>query len=417
MADRSAVVTCFLRHRGEVLLVRRATEASSYPGQWGAISGYVEDDDPVGTAASEIREETGFEIFELVREGEPFELHDASQGRTWRVFPFLFDVASREVVPNEEIAEFKWTSPTDLFRRDTVPALWTSYEHVAPSATSIATDDRHGSAYLSIRALEVLRDVAGRATNRDGPLEAVASEARELLAARPSMAALRNRVNRAMAQAMSAAEVEQAAIAGIDRAFDVDDRAAAKAAAVIADHGGSVFTLSRSGTVLEALREGAASIVVAESRPASEGVGVAEELAEADCDVRLCTDAAVAQLLATEAIDVVLVGADTILPDGAVSNKTGTRMAALAAHHEAIPFYVVASTDKVSTDAEVHLEAGDPRAVYDGPAAIEVSNPTFDMTPPALVTGYLTERGILGPHDLAAVVDELRELSSWRDDG
>lgn len=411
--DEAAVVTCFLRHRGAVLLFERAAGVDTYPGRWGTVTGYVEDDDPRGTADTEIREVTGRTAVTFVRAGEPFHVVDASLDREWVVHPLLFDADGRAVRTNEETGAAEWVPPTAILRRETVPELWRSYEAVGPTPETIAGDVEHGSAYLSVRALESLRDEAGRAAVEGRGLGPVVERANALLDVRPSMAALANRVNRAMADAASPSGVEAAAIEGIDRAYAADDEAATTAADLL--DGGTAITLSRSGTVAAALRRGAGAAVVAESRPACEGIGVAETLAEAGLDVTLCTDAAVGHVLATRDIDAVLVGADAVLPDGRVVNKTGTRLAALAADREGVPCHAVAACDKIQVDEEPHLESGSPDTVYDGDASVAVVNPTFDVTPVDLVDGVATERGVLGPAAIAAVAEEHRELARWRE--
>lgn len=414
MTDRADVVTCFLRHHGEILLLRRRDEASSYPGRWGAVSGYVEHDDPTATARMEIREETAIADAVLVRAGDPFTVYDETLDREWTVHPVLFDVDTRDLQLNEEHIEVEWISPTAILRRETVPRLWTSYDRVAPTTETIETDTEHGSSYLSIRALEVLRDRAGRiAVEGDGQAD-VTTLAERLLEARPSMAVLRNRVNRVMTGGEDPTTVEEAAIDGIDRAFEVDATAAENAAETIANQ--HVATLSRSGTVVKALTEAnPKSVLIAESRPGREGIIVAEMLSDAGVDVTLCADAALPFLVANRSVDVVLVGADAVLADGRVVNKVGTRALALAAAHEDVPCYVIAATDKFDIDADPRLEAGDPTAVYDGDAAITVSNPTFDVTAADLVDGVITERGRLTDDDLASVIEELRALAEWRD--
>ncbi|GAB3671239.1 NUDIX domain-containing protein [Halopiger thermotolerans] len=457
-ADERHVVTAFLRHRGRVLLLRRSDAVGTYRGQWGGVSGFAEGD-PDSQVRVEIREETGLEDDDvsLVRSGRPVrfrdDLADGSE-REWVVHPYLFEVTVDADEPEIELSEehdaFAWLPPTEIVApgfaetetadgdRDgleTVPELWTAYERVAPTVRSIAADDEHGAASLSIRALEVLRDRAGLlvaerdeyGADPDGEREELAELARRLLEARPSMAVLRNRVNRVMAAATEtdadaesadggAPAVLEAALAGVDRALAADAEAAATAGDSI---DGAVLTLSRSGTVREALRRGEpARVFVAESRPAREGIAVAEELAADDaleCPVTVHTDAAAAHVLASEDVDRVVVGADTIRPDGAVVNKTGTRAVAIAAAREGVPVTVVAATDKVSTREEVNLESGDRAAVYDGEAAVDVLNPTFDVTPADCVTEFATERGALAPDDLESVVEELRGLESWRE--
>ena len=419
--EETHVVTCFLRNRGEVLLLRRSEEVGSYPGLWGGVAGHAEGD-PDRAACEEIAEETGLlDACTLARTGVTFEFEDSDLGVRWVVHPYLFDCDSRDVETDWETAKAEWVHPTEILRRETVPQLWTSYSRVGPTVQQVGEDAEHGSAYLSVRALEVLRDRAGSFVERDsGGWPQLESLAERLLDARPSMAALENRVNRAMAAAADGFDsiapktpeaVERAAREGVERAFRVDERAAENGAAEIRD--ATVLTLSRSGTVLDAL-PAAEQVFVAESRPAKEGVGVAEELADGT-DVVLHTDAAIAHVLATEEVDAVVVGSDAVLPDGRVVNKTGTRGAALAAAREEVPVYAITASDKVRTDDEVHLEDGDAEEIYEGEADLSVLNPTFDVTPSDLVSGIVTERGVLDAEDVAGVAEELRALSRWQE--
>ncbi|WP_267642084.1 NUDIX domain-containing protein [Haloarchaeobius amylolyticus] len=419
MSDGTHVVTAFLRNEGTVLLLRRSDAVGTYTGQWGGVSGFAEGD-PDEQVLVEITEETGLDesAVDLVRSGTPVRFTDADLDRDWVVHPYLFDCDTQEVALSEEHDAYEWVSPTEIPRRDAVPELWTAYDRVAPTVRSITADDEHGAAYLSLRALEVLRDRAGLLVQEDAADEdawdELADLGKRLLRARPSMAVLRNRVNRVLASAdRAAASVEQYAIDGIHRAVTADTDAAVRAGALVGDR--TVLTLSRSGTVLRALQEGdPTEVFVAESRPGNEGVDVAETLLSA-YPVTLVTDAGVAHTMATEDVDAVVVGADTVLPDGTVVNKTGTRAAALAAAHEEIPLYVVCSTDKVSIEATVNLETGRRSAVYDGDAPLSVSNPLFDETPPHLVDSIVTERGDLDAREVTEVAEELRSLASWGD--
>ena len=425
--DTRSVVTVFLRNRGDVLLFKRSDDVGSYPGQWGAVAGHVENRSPREAAEQEIEEEAGLESDEihLVRSGAAFTVEDEERETVWEVHPFLFDADRREVETNWETAATDWVAPTAILRRSTVPDLWTSYRRVAASIVSIADDTTSGSAALSTAALEVVRDRAGMlaATGTVAGEEArerLVDVAERLLAARPSMAAVQNRVHRVMAACvpeLDAAAVEAEAHTGIARALDADRRAAERAAGQVA--GKRVLTLSRSGTVLEALRRAnpAPEVVVAESQPGREGVDVAEALAEDLNDVTVCTDAAVATILSEGEVDLVLVGADTMRPSGAVVNKTGTRSAALAAAREAVPFYVACAADKIAAEEETRTEEGNRRAVYDGTVGLHVRNPTFDVTPADLVTGgVVTEVRTYAPDEISAVADEHREMAAWRDE-
>lgn len=416
-SSETHVVTCFLRNGGEVLLLRRSTDVGSYPGRWGAVAGHAEAD-PAAAARKEIEEETGLgDAVTLVRAGDSFPVDDAALGTRWIVHPFLFDCARRDVRLNWETVEAEWVMPTEILRRDTVPQLWTSYERVAPTVESVAGDPEHGSAYIATRALEVLRDRAGLEyiQAESGTAVRIRETARALLAARSAMAALANRIHRVMHACKPDFRpdvIEQEAHAAIKEAVDADEATARHAAEHVA--GQHVLTLSRSGTVLRALRQANPfpTIFVAESRPACEGVGVAETLAQRGCSVALCTDAAMASVLTDERVDAILVGADTIRGTGAVVNKTGTCVAALAAQHAGIPVFVAASTDKIVPDETTPLEDGAPDAVYNGPEAIRVLNPTFDVTPAELVTHWITEDGVL---DRSGIRERADRHAVWRE--
>lgn len=427
--DERPVVTCFLRNDGEILLLRRSDAVGSYPGQWGGVAGHVADDggqarDPETAARAEITEETGLgDAVTLVRSGEPFTVEDGD--RRWLVHPFLFDCDSRAVEPNEETAESEWVHAPEILRRETVPRLWTSYDRVRPRVATLA-DRTHGSAWLSLRGLETLRDEAclavsgrndtGETAERDGDdWAALAELARRLRDARPSMAVLENRINRVMTAASderTAEAVERAARGAIGQSVDADREAAWLAASELPAR---VATLSRSGTVAAALRTARPeAVLVAESRPGGEGVGVAESLADAT-DVTLTTDAALPFELEEWGADAVLVGADRVLPDGSVLNKVGTRGAALAAAEVGVDCLVVAASDKVAADSGYDLEPRDTAELYDGDADVRVANPTFDVTPADAVTAVLTEQGRLSTAEVGAVAAAHREWAAWDD--
>jgi methylthioribose-1-phosphate isomerase len=106
-------------------------------------------------------------------------------------------------------------------------------------------------------------------------------------------------------------------------------------------------------------------------------------------------------------ISLVLVGADRIVCNGDTANKVGTLGLAILSHHYGIPFYVVAPFSSFDfhceTGAAIRVEERDPQEVlYCGrkriaPEGISVFNPSFDVTPAALITGYVTEQGFVVP--------------------
>jgi ribose 1,5-bisphosphate isomerase len=439
--DSRHVAACFLRNDGHVLLCRRTKAADAFPGRWTVPTIDVTDDTPADDAlddeardddaldgdalddlASEIQASTGLaaDALEQIREGTTIELADDTLDRPWHVHPVLFDCATRETTLAGPFEDDQWVQPPEILRRETLPELWAAYERIAPSVRSVGADGDHGAAYVSHRALEVLRDRAAvlrtEAVDGDDAWAEVADLAGRLRNVRPTMAVLANRVNRVMATAeRDAGGLEQTAMDELNRAVRADREAADRAAALVDDR--SVLTLSTSGTVRRALAAAdTIEVFVAESRPAREGVGLAESLLE-DNPVTLHSDAAIGHVLATESVDCVLVGADAVLPDGRVVNKTGTRLAAVAAAHEGIPVFVACATDKVRTDDALRLESGPRSALYDGDAGLAVANPTFDVTPPHLVDAVVTERGELDATDMADVAAELEANEAWGESG
>jgi len=400
------VVTCFLRHRTAILLCRR-----SDGGRWAGVSGAVEGDpaDAERDADRVIREETGRTDATLVRAGSPVEV--AAEERTWTVHPFLFAVGDRTITPSAELSAHEWVSPPTMLERPTVPGLWDAYEAVVPTVETVANDETRGSAWISVRALEVLRDRAAVADSA----EAVAAVARDLRGARPSMAALANRVDRVMATSERTPQaVRQRAQAAAEAAVDADADAAALAAERCGD---AVVTLSRSGTVLAALREAEPAVLIGESRPAREGADVAATLAAEGFDVTLTTDAALASEIEAREPDAALVGADAVLADGSVVNKVGTRSLALAAAREDVPVSVVAAADKIRPDETFYGETGADAALYDGGAPVTVANPIFDRTPADLIDEVVTDRGVLGVDAVRAIAEEHRSHASWMEGG
>ena len=148
------------------------------------------------------------------------------------------------------------------------------------------------------------------------------------------------------------------------------------------------------------------SAYAGETRPLLQGARLtAWELVNAGIDVTLLCDNMVAQVMREGRIDLVIVGADRIAANGDTANKIGTYGVALLARAHHIPFYVAAPSStfdlSLSDGAQIPIEQRDPAEVTRGfgrstaPEGVRVYNPAFDMTPAELISGIITERGIL----------------------
>ncbi|WP_088281097.1 S-methyl-5-thioribose-1-phosphate isomerase [Ideonella sp. A 288] len=163
---------------------------------------------------------------------------------------------------------------------------------------------------------------------------------------------------------------------------------------------------------------------VDETRPRNQGASLtAWELGQEGVPHTVIADNAGGHLMQHGQVDLVIVGADRVTGRGDVCNKIGTYLKALAAHDNGVPFYVAVprSTLDLSLDdglAEIEIEERSAREVthvtgLDGsgqltevalmPAGSPAANPAFDVTPARLVTGLITELGVL-----AATPDALR---------
>jgi len=150
------------------------------------------------------------------------------------------------------------------------------------------------------------------------------------------------------------------------------------------------------------------SVVATETRPYLQGARLtAWEMVQEGIPVTLITDSMAGHLMQRGAIDLVVVGADRIAANGDVANKIGTyTLAVLAARHR-IPFYVAAPRStidsKVAEGNAIPIEersAGEVtgfRGERWAPEGVAVTNPAFDVTPAELVTGLVTERGVVSP--------------------
>ena len=118
-------------------------------------------------------------------------------------------------------------------------------------------------------------------------------------------------------------------------------------------------------------------------------------------------------------IDLVIVGTDRVAANGDVANKIGTLGVAVAAKHFGIPFYVACPSSTVDLDTalggDIEIEERDAEEVTSfgakrtAPDGIKVCNPAFDVTPNELVTGIITEKGIIKAPYKEALISMFRK--------
>jgi methylthioribose-1-phosphate isomerase len=252
-----------------------------------------------------------------------------------------------------------------------------------------------------------------------------------LRAARPTAVNLAHAVDRVRAAALAAGPATMAAAARAEaqRIHAEEDAASAAIASYGADllagarrvathcNTGALAAGGRGSAlavILELHDRGEVAVLAGETRPLLQGARLTVwELARAGVPHALVVDGAMAGLIRRGEVDAVVVGCDRVAANGDTANKVGTYPLALAAQAAGIPFVVAGPTstiDPALPDGDgIEIEERDADEVRAFGAAqttvagTEVRNPAFDVTPAALISALVTERGVARPPDTAAI--------------
>ena len=272
-------------------------------------------------------------------------------------------------------------------------------------------------------ALAVLQSTA---TTKDNLISDLEKARTILFETRPTAVNLGWGLEKIMTVAKSGDSVEQIIEQVVNEAKKMADedieinKTMGKIGSVLFDDNDTIMTHCNAGAlatvaygtalgVIRATRESGKNIkiIATETRPVQQGSRLtAFELKHDGFDVSLIPDTAVGYTMANDLVNKVIVGADRIVKTGHVFNKIGTYQIATMAKQHGIPFYVAAplSTFDLETKVEnVIIEMRKASEVTEingkktAPDGIDVINPAFDITPPELITGIITEKGIAKP--------------------
>lgn len=416
--EYKSVVTAFLIADKKILLLRRSEKVGTHKGKWAAVSGYLEgSEDPLHRAQIEIQEELGLspEYISLVRAGEVLRAYDEQSKTAWIVHPFLFETRSNTIMLDWENAECRWIHPNELGSYETVPKLEETFDRVrcnfqfAPEeftklmagVDALAKDKVHGASTIGRSAIQLLAattEISGTTTSEEMFCNLLFA-ASKLRKAQPAMANVNNLVGMLLFSAagkkgsVSAADygkLIRSLSEGTAQRSSLASEDASRNAVAILPEAGHVLTHSYSSTVLRALELGMKGrkqfeVYATESYPGMEGRKLAKALAVLGVPVKLVADSAAGSVI--PGVDIVLVGADSVLKEGSLLHKVGTKSIAAAAKERGIPFYSVCESMKFSTADFL----GEP---------VQASNNLFDITPSHNVSEYITETGAVGPSEV-----------------
>ena len=260
----------------------------------------------------------------------------------------------------------------------------------------------------------------------------------QIVATRPTAVNLAWGADRALAAADPVAEALAIAVEDVERNRRLGAFGAARVpegARILTHCNAGALACVGYGTALGVIRAAHEagrhpSVWVDETRPVLQGARLtAWELDRLGIPATLVADVMAGSLMASGDVDLVVVGADRVAANGDVANKIGTYSVAVLARHHGVPFYVAMPTstiDPATPDgAGIVVERRDPDEVRRiggqlvAPAGVSAENRAFDVTPSELVTGYVTERGVLAAHELVAATQPAgrrpRGRSRWMD--
>ncbi len=284
----------------------------------------------------------------------------------------------------------------------------------------IKNDRTHGASQLARQAVKVLKIAAERSQvdSVEQFLQEQKAVGERLMSARPAMAPIFNIINGLLntiagkATEMELDSIRRFTMSRADEAIKGSLEAIAQIAKygseLIAD-GDRIMTHSYSSTVVAVLKAAFTKhrhieVIITRSGPGHTGERIARQLELYGIPSTFIDDAAMGLYVST--VNKVMVGADRVCADGKVVNGIGTYQLALVAERASIPFYVLCETLKFAPRLRsngVDLEEKEPSEVVEPgrlPLGVKVKNPYFDITPLELVTGIVTENGLLAPEEV-----------------
>lgn len=143
-----------------------------------------------------------------------------------------------------------------------------------------------------------------------------------------------------------------------------------------------------------------------ETRPLFQGRKTAKSLVDAGIKTTLIADSAAESFVigrGSTPVDAIFIGCDQITPKGHAINKIGSWGIAMSAHYVGKPVYIITPMLKLDIESgvDVEIEVRESRELWDdAPKGLIMYNPAFEIVDNVLITGYVTEVGIIKPQDL-----------------
>lgn len=339
------------------------------------------------------------------------------------------DYASKKM----EGLSFRWNPQTfphlQVLDQQLLPGVekWISISNVSEMISVIKHLKVRGAPLIGVTAVLALAQSAMQGTSQKKLIQ----ESHELMEARPTAVNLMNCIRRLLVvielPEYKIANVVEQALAMTEEDISLCEKMSAHGADLIQD-GDSILTHCNTGglatagigTALGVIRKAHEQgkkihVYVDETRPLLQGGRLtAWELTQLKIPFTLITDNMAAQVMSLGKINKIFVGCDRIAANGDFANKIGTYGVAVSAHFHRIPFYVVGPQTTVDpscpSGADIPIEERSAQEVRGAlgsfgniewaPAQCHVYNPSFDVTPAGLVSGWVLDSGIYDYKDI-----------------
>ena len=250
--------------------------------------------------------------------------------------------------------------------------------------------------------------------------------ATRLISTRPTAVSLFNGVKMTTRGAKDQSDLEAArniVISNSNAFCELSNSAYGKMASygpdLVLETGKKAITICNSTAAISVIKaayqaEKITGVYACETRPKKQGLITIRELAEAGIPVTLIVDSAMRYVMPE--VPVAFIGTDSLESDGSVINKIGTQILAATARDFGVPIYACAETykflppSKANVRVQIELRpANEIISAEDLPEGVEVYNPVFDRVPPELITGIITEVGVIKPSDVSGMAEKYLE--------
>lgn len=247
-------------------------------------------------------------------------------------------------------------------------------------------------------------------------IETLEGEIKKLKSSRPTEPLLFNSLTMVLSQVKTQGNLDnlRKMVTGIKEKIQTAKEAVIKSGFSIVKDGTIIFTHCHSSTVIEVLRRAKKEkkefqVFLSETRPLYQGRVTARELVKEGIEATMVVDSAAPYIISKEdeiPINLVLLGCDAVSPKKGVFNKIGSYGLALSAYEAKIPVFVAGSLLKTFI-GQVNIEKRKVKEIWERkPGALKIINVAFDFIPHKLITGIITEFGLVKPEKIAQLVSQ-----------